>query len=125
MEYIFEVSDNDDFTKILIKGIWPSGQPTKIFNEIYAVWEKNGKKKILVDIRTIQDNPSITSDYFDAGASFASGFWQIPKIAVLDQIERKKSNSFFELTASNRGLRFRFFYIDEQKAIDWLMSKND
>ncbi len=112
----------DGYVLIHIDGSWPS-QPNKLIEEIYNFWEKAQQNNLLLDLREMQGKPTLAGDYFDAKVFEEIGFKNICKIAVIDQIKRKDDNDFFELTASNRGLKFRFFYENEQKAIDWLRTQ--
>ena len=120
MEYELTHNICDNYVHICIKGIWPKHEAKKIIADLYNIWEKNQKDFLLIDIRKMQDKPTVITDYYNAEIFAATGFIKIYRIAVLDQPERKEANKFFETTAFNRGLRFRFFYESEQEAIDWL-----
>ena len=71
----------------------------------------------------MEDSPDVIGDYDNVKLFINAGFNLIPRIAVLDNEGRRQANDFFETAAHNRGLRFRFFYADEQEAINWLLAK--
>ena len=73
----------------------------------------------------MQGPSHVGGDYFDVETSFICGYWRISKIAVLDNVDRKENNSFFQLTAKNRGLNYNFFYHDEREAITWLIDSEN
>jgi hypothetical protein len=73
----------------------------------------------------MEGTPSVVGDYYDVKHFAEAGFHRIRRIAVLDDLNRQEASDFFETTAVNRGLRFRFFYADEQEAISWLLSKEN
>lgn len=110
----------EDFLCIRIDGKWPSGKPVDFVNSIYKLWEAQAKRKLLIDIRHMDDTPSVLSDFWDAKIFAEAGFCRVGKVSILDNLDRQKMNAFFETTASNRGLQFRFFYDDEQEALAWL-----
>lgn len=114
-----------EFIEICISGEWPSSFHEKIFSEIYSIWKKHNKSKLLINIQKMDDEPSFAGDFFSAKDFCNSDLRHIPKIAIYDQIKRRKANDFFELTASNRGLKINFFYNDKQEAFDWLEQNND
>ena len=86
---------------------------------VFSIWKQN-QKPLLMDIRDMEDSPSILGDYLGVERLADAGFRQLGRIAVLDNQERHDADDFFETTALNRGLQFRFFYADEKEAIAWL-----
>jgi hypothetical protein len=91
---------------------------------MFGIWEKY-QKPTLLDIRDMEDTPTVLLDYEEAKQFASVGFRRVGRIAVLDTPERRESNDFFETTSQNRGLRFVFFYSDEEEAITWLLSRDD
>jgi hypothetical protein len=116
MSYTLEPSVVQGCLRIRVSGAWPSGRSDEIISEIFSLWEKH-QKPLLIDLRDMEDSPSIFSDYFDAKQFATAGFRSAGLIAVLDNPDRREANTFFETTAHNRGLRFAFFYSDEEEAI--------
>jgi hypothetical protein len=92
--------------------------------DMLSIWEKH-QRPILLDIRHMEDTPSVFRDYEEAKQFVSIGFQRAGRIAVLDNPERREANDFFETTAFNRGLRFVFFYSDEEEAIAWLLSEEE
>ena len=122
MTYDLKYETYPDYLLICIKGKWPSRQPQRIINAIKEILADHTKQALLIDIRNMSDAPDTARDYYEAKMFADAGFWKIRRIAVLDGLPRKKANDFFEITAYNRGLRFRFFYAGEKEAINWLKS---
>jgi hypothetical protein len=120
MSYELTCSLEKDHVRIRMDGAWPDKKPEEVIAAIHALWEKHHKRHLLIDIRNMSNTPSVTSDYYEAKHFVKTGFIFVGRIGVLDNLDRKEANDFFETTAANRGLRFRFFYTDEQEAIDWL-----
>ncbi len=123
MSYTLTCSSTEDYLRIRIDGTWPCEKPEDIMSDIFNHWAKHHNLVLLIDIRNMEDTPSIHGDYENAKRFVDAGFSQGRRIAVLDKLYRHKANDFFETTAINRGLLFQFFYGDEQEAIDWLQKK--
>ena len=124
MNYTLEHSSIQDCLCIRVIGRWPSRKPERIISDIFNLW-KEYKQPVLIDIRRMEDAPGILGDYQNAERFADAGFGRLGRIAVLDNQERRDANDFFETTASNRGLKFRFFYAKEQEAIAWLVPKKE
>ena len=122
MSYELTCDWAEDCLRIRVDGEWPASNPKDIIAEIYDLWvTHSGKRGLLLDIRNMQDTPTVLGDYQHAALFAEAGFIQIGQIAVLDNSNRKEANNFFESTAFNRGQRFRFFYVDEQQALNWIL----
>jgi hypothetical protein len=107
-----------------ITGTWPAGRVDKIIADMFSIWEKY-EKPLLIDLRDLEDTPSIFRDYEEAKQFARVGFWRAGRIAVLDTPKRRKANDFLETAANNRGVRFVFFYSDEEEAIARLLSEEE
>jgi hypothetical protein len=57
----------------------------------------------------MKNTPTVLSDYQNDAHFIKADFHRVRRIAVLDDLNRQAANQFFESTAANRGLRFRFF----------------
>jgi len=123
MSYVLTCSSTEGYLRIRVSGIWPSKKPEDIIADIYNLWTEHQNQPLMIDIRIMEDSPSVFSDYENAKLFANAGFYLIKRIAVLDDVGRREANNFFETTAHNRGMRFRFFYSDEQEAISWLLTK--
>ena len=122
MNYSIQCSESENHVRIFVDGTWPADNPEKIIIEMYDFWAKHQKPYLLIDIRNMEDKPSVLSDYEDAERFAKNRFYLVRRVAVLDNQNRKESNDFFETTAANRGLRIKFFYTAESDAINWLIS---
>ena len=127
MSYALTCSSTEDYLRVRIDGTWPSEKPEGIISDIFNHWAKHHDIALFIDIRKMKGTPSVLGDYKEAEVFADTGFCQVGRIAVLDKLGRREADNFFEATAFNRGLQFKFFYGDEQEAIDWLekKSKND
>ena len=125
MSYSLQSSPFDDYLLVRIEGAWPRGEPKKFISDIVDLSDKHPDLALLIDVRAMKATASMADDYFDAKRMADAGFGRLGRIAVLDILARKEANDFFETTAFNRGLTARFFYSDEQEAIDWLLSEGN
>ena len=116
----------EGYVRIRVDGSWPSDKSRSAMVDIYDTWAKHRERALLLDLRDMQDIPSVLDDYKNAELLVNVGWREIGPIAVLDTLEREEANNFLETTASNRGLRiqFQFFYASEQEAINWLLEKS-
>lgn len=121
MSYKLTCSSGEGYLRIRVDGTWPRGNPAGFMTDMLNLWAKHQRRPLLIDIRSMEDRPSVFEDYENAKRFAYAGFGQLPRIAVLDNLDRREANDFFENTAYNRGLGFRFFYTDEQDAINWLL----
>ncbi len=113
----------EGYVRIRVDGIWPSDTPQSAIADIYDVWAKTRQPALLLDIRHMRDIPTVFRDYENVKLFAIAGFGKIYTIAVLDRMDREAANKFFEDAAHNQGLRFQFFYANEQEAINWLLEK--
>ena len=123
MSYLLKKSIYANYLQINVEGTWPWESPANIIEEIFDLSREHKNLALLIDLRKMKSTPSVVSDYFEVEKFAAAGFSKIGFIAVLDILERKESSEFFETTASNRGMNFRFFYSDIDEAVSWLLSK--
>ena len=124
MNHTLEHSLDQGCLRIRISGAWPAGRAESIMVDILSIWEKH-QMPILLDIRDMEDTPAVYRDYEDVKQLANIGFRRVGRIAVLDIPERYEANDFFETTARNRGLRFRFFYSNDEEAIAWLLPEKE
>lgn len=123
MSYSLESIISGDCLKIRITGAWPHECPDRILAEIKQLWE-NDQHPLLLDIRELIDDPTVIQDYELAKLMSEQKFWDIGPIAFLDTTERTSANHFLETTANNRALQIKFFYTEEQAAVNWLLQSN-
>lgn len=123
MNHTIRSSELDDYLLIHIEGTWPRGSPEKIIDSIADLSEQHPGLPVLIDMRSMEDIESIGRDYFEATLIANTGLGQGGRIAVLDILERRNSNDFFETAAFNHGMTCRFFYSGEQEALAWLLSE--
>ena len=117
MAYKLHHSLADNYVHVRVSGTWPKQAPETIVAEIYAYWEQGHRQNLLIDIRKLLVDPTIAGDFEGVKRFMTAGYSRITRIAVNDIPARKRTNDFFEITAENRGMTFRFFYEDEQAAI--------
>ena len=122
MKYTLRCSSAGGCLQIGVDGSWPSDNPEEIIADILNLWGKHQGQRLILDVRSMEDFPSISGDYENVHRFFDAGFWRFSGIAILDKPDRREANDFFELAAHNRGLSFHFFYGDEKEAINWLLS---
>lgn len=107
----------DDFLSVALEGNWPLEKFGEIKKDMDSVIDSNGITKILVDLRKFVGRFGV----FD-GLKEIEGFRPESKMlqfAVVDILENKKNNDFFENASVNRGYKLIFFY-DETDAKKWL-----
>ena len=109
MSYKLTCSSAEDYVSIRVDGAWPAERSEDIIVGMHNLWAKHHKRGLLIDIRNMEDTPSVFSDYENAARFAEADFQRVRRIAVLDDLNRQAANQFFESTAANRGLRFRFF----------------
>jgi hypothetical protein len=125
MKYTLRCSSARGCLQIGVDGSWPSDKPEEIIADILNLWAKHQGQRLILDMRSMEESPSISGDYENVRHFFDAGFWRFGGIAILDKPDRREANDFFELAAHNRGLGFRFFYGDEKDAINWLLSEGN
>jgi len=125
MPYSIAARPSQGVLTICVEGRWPSADPDSIIDEIFGLWKKEGRGSLLVDLRAMDDEPTISGDFWLAKAFAERGYHSVGGIAVLDRVERKDANDFFSLASWNRGLRFCFFYESEREALEWLRSSGE
>ena len=124
MSYTLTCSSSEDCLSIRIDGKWAIEKPEDIISDILKHWAKHHNLPLFIDARNLEDTPSILGDYENVQRFVVAGFPRGRRIAVLDKLDRRNANDFFETAACNRGLQFQFFYADEQEAISWLLSED-
>ena len=105
--------------RIRLTGTWTAERADQIITDIFSIWEKY-QKPLLIDVRDLEDTPSIFRDYQEVGKFVSAGFRQVGRIAVLDYPQRREANDFLETSAQNQGITIVFFYTNEEEAIAWL-----
>lgn len=126
MAYTLEYLAGETCLRVRVDGDWPRGDARELLGDIVRVWAESGsahgRLPVLIDLRAMQDSPTVTEDYHYAGQFAAAGFRQLGGVAFLDRPDRREANDFFETASFNRGLTFRFFYDEESDAIEWLLN---
>ena len=107
---------------IELEGTFDPGYEEQLAKGIYACQSSHTNLPTLLDIRKIEHNPSVFSDYQDVKQLIEAGIRKLGKMAILDKPERGEANSFFETVAINRGVNICFFYVKEN-ALDWLTTE--
>jgi len=123
MRYHLACSHTEEHVRVTVSGTWESTDAREIFARILQEWQQYRTPALLIDTRTLMDTPKPLEDYENVKELVTAGFAVVQKIAVLDQGARRRTNDLFSLFANNRGLHLRFFYGDEQEALDWIEMK--
>jgi hypothetical protein len=79
----------------------------------------SGLKKVLADIRTLQDRLSAARTYFLVRDLPGKPIPTDIKTAVVESAEQRDFAQFLETTAANAGVYFRCF-LDYEEALAWL-----
>ncbi len=124
MSYALTCSSSEDCLRIRIDRKGEFEKPEDIISDILKHWAKHQNIPLFIDTRNLEYTPSILGDYENVKRFVDAGFPRGRRIAVLDKLDRRTANDFFETTACNRGLQVQFFYADEQEAISWLLSED-
>lgn len=120
--YKIYFSIKKNFLKVELIGSYPLEKFQEIVKKIDEVIDEYNITKVLTDLRKFEGRFGV----FD-GLHQVEKFREESKyiqFAVLDKIENKSNNDFFENAAYNRGFKLLFFY-DEESAMKWLDLKNN
>jgi len=121
--FFIESSVSANFVVVRVVGNWTPQSTDEILECVMTKWMEHPKKPLLVDVRKSLSEPSVTDDWFKAQALVSAGFQRVPRIAVLDAINRRGANDFFATAAVNRGVKLRCFYGNVEDAEDWLTGR--
>lgn len=117
MNYRINYNIRGNFLKAEISGEYPMSRFFEISSKMDEVIDANGIDKILVDLRGFVGRYGV----FD-GLERIENFREESKLlqfAILDKLENKANNDFFENASFNRGFKLLFFY-NEVDAMKWL-----
>lgn len=117
MNYRINYNISGNFLKAEITGEYPISKFFEISAKMDEVIDANGIDKILVDLRGFIGRYGV----FD-GLERIENFREESRylqFAILDRLENKPNNDFFENASFNRGFKLLFFYIEEE-AYKWL-----
>lgn len=123
--YLLNCSPQAEHVRIRLEGPWPRAELPELLRDIVDLWETHGRLPVLIDLRGMEDSPSVLEDYQHAGQFAEAGFRKLGRVAFLDSEDRRDANEFLETASFNRGLTFGFFYADDIRALDWLLSRQD
>lgn len=105
-----------------ISGEYPISRFHEISAKMDEVIDANGIDKILVDLRKFIGRYGVF-DGLERIENFREESIYL-QFAILDRIENKSANDFFENASFNRGFKLLFFY-KEEDALKWLSIEND
>jgi hypothetical protein len=117
MKYKINYQIKNDFLRVELSGNYPLEKFKEISADIDKVIDENDISKVLVDLRDFEGRFGV----FD-GINHIENFREESKFlqfAILDVIEHKEKNDFFENASFNRGYKLLFFY-NENEAFKWL-----
>ena len=119
MSVTVDFSEVDTILVATAEGVFDA-QSDEITDQIIAKRSKDGGfQLILIDFRKVDGMPAPMESYHSGASLQNRGFTRDMKIAVLDRLEFKEANDFYELVARNRGFMMRHFYTEEE-AYAWL-----
>ena len=101
MGYKINYHIKDDFLKVVLYGNYPLEKFSEISKDMDKVIDENEISKILVDLRSFEGRFGV----FD-GLQNIENFREESKFlqfAILDKIENRSNNDFFENASFNRG----------------------
>ncbi|KXK50955.1 MAG: hypothetical protein UZ05_CHB002001532 [Chlorobi bacterium OLB5] len=122
MNYTINYSISGNFLRAEISGEYPMSKFHEISSNMDKVIDEHGIDKILVDLRGFKGRYGV----FD-GLQRIETFREESKylqFAIVDRIENKTNNDFFENASFNRGYKLLFFY-NEEDAKKWLGIENN
>jgi hypothetical protein len=113
-----------DFIKVTPDGQLNFEKSKNILIEIASAFDPNVDYEIILDVRKVQSNLSITNLYYLAAelGKLRQAFSR--KTAVLCLSEGFDYAGFFAICAQNRGFKVRP-YISFEDAIEWLIEGSD
>ncbi|MCC6866188.1 MAG: hypothetical protein IT280_08520 [Ignavibacteria bacterium] len=117
MNYTIDYKISGKFLRAEVSGEYPISKFYEVTENIDKVIDDNSIDKILVDLRNFKQRYGV----FD-GLQSIENFREESKLlqfAVLDRIENKQNNDFYENASFNRGYKLLFFY-KEAEALSWL-----
>jgi hypothetical protein len=117
--YNLEVIPDPRFLHLRFSGVWGKDTVKPFVNEAVKIFFQSQHKLVLVDMRQQEQKSNPFNDYYSIQEMYQAKVFKARKIAVIDSLERKEDNDFFELIAQNHNINIRFFY-SEDKAVRWL-----
>jgi hypothetical protein len=116
-EYQISTSVNEGIFEFILTGEVTSSTTENLQKEIIAFITVRGAEKLLMDVRACKGSFEYAEAY-NRVRKYPPYLFRI-KVAIVDVPDRKDFKSFYETTAINVGLRFKWFYdIDAARA--WL-----
>lgn len=117
MPYTTDLSVEPDLLRITAEGVYDFRELFGFIEFIKAEAERAGRERVFVDCRKLEGkNPEV--DRFEGGQHIAKVFGPILKVALV--MPEGEVTKLGELTAVNRGARFRATD-DEAEALRWLV----
>jgi hypothetical protein len=117
-DYQISSSVNDGILEIVITGRLADSDHDKMSNEVIAIIK--GVNDVLVDTRFLKGRLGILETY--ERVRHYPPYMYKTHIAMVDIMENADYESFYENTASNAGMKLKWF-TDIDAARDWLQSK--
>jgi hypothetical protein len=129
MEYTIQIFEDQKLIHARAKGQWDKQTDDAMIREIMGSVPKMGLKKVMLDMRELQFDMSLTTIFQRAQELRdqrveSKSFTVKVAIVYLSKDRQTEDNfSFFETTARNRGLPYRVFK-DDKEAFAWLMESD-
>lgn len=120
MSYNILTETKQGYIKLIVTGEQTFENNKELVSQILEVCVKNQVRKALIDIREIVGQPGVFADYELASIAAQEALGVIQKAALLYRQESHEYTSFFETAIRNRGVNL-FAFLDEGKALEWLL----
>ena len=122
--YELIVENRKNYLYILVSGELDSITDQEIDNKIKLECEKHERRKVLIDIRECSSRLSFLDNYVAATSYRQRMGAYISAIAIVDSTQHKENSEVFELAATNKGARLKFF-TSTVEADKWLIVNHD
>jgi hypothetical protein len=123
MSYDIQFKVEPDYLRVTALGSATLVDNLDLGKKILMACSKNDREKVLVDVRGLGEPTTIT-EAFELGQEVAPlALGVLKKAALLHGENRQELEKFFQTTIRNRGINLCAF-LDEGKAIDWLLTNS-
>jgi len=113
-----ELESRPDHLYALATGSFDHAQLEGILKDIFAESSRQGLRKILIDIRTLEGNISVLARH-DAGEMVAKFQREPVRLTIVGTKNQIWPDRFMENVANNRGVTTKVT-IDMAEALEWL-----
>lgn len=124
MPYDIQFKVEDGYLRVTASGSASLLDNIDLGRKILRTCSEKGMEKVLVDVRELGEPTTIT-EAFELGKEVAPiAIGVLKRAALLHDENRLELENFFQTTIRNRGINLCAF-LDEGKALAWLLSESD